>query len=90
MDIHEFHTVRNCGVADGFLGLYGPAAMPAETVARIDRAVAESLKTSEMQEKIYSFGLVPNYASSAQLSNAQAVQYRRWEAPIKTSGFKAE
>ena len=77
-------------VADGFLGLYGPAAMPAETVARIDRAVAESLKTSEMQEKVYSFGLVPNYASSAQLSNAQAVQYRRWEAPIKTSGFKAE
>jgi tripartite-type tricarboxylate transporter receptor subunit TctC len=77
-------------VADGFLGLYGPATVPAETVARIDRAVAESLKTSEMQEKVYSFGLVPNYASSAQLSNAQAVQYRRWEAPIKTSGFKVE
>ena len=77
-------------VADGYLGLYGPAGMPSEMVARLDRAVAEALRAPDMQEKIQSFGLVANHAGSAQLAAVQAVHYRRWEAPIKASGFKAE
>ncbi len=77
-------------VADGYLGLYGPAGMPIDVVARIDRAVAEALRAPEVQEKIQSFGLVPNHAGSAQLAVVQAAHYRRWETPIKASGFKAE
>jgi tripartite-type tricarboxylate transporter receptor subunit TctC len=76
--------------ADAFFGLYGPAGMPADVVARIDRAVAEALRSPEVQEKIYSFGLVPNHAGSAELASTQAAHLKRWEAPIKASGFKAE
>jgi tripartite-type tricarboxylate transporter receptor subunit TctC len=86
-------TLREAGIniaADAFFGLYGPAGMAPDVVARIDRAVAEALRSPEVQEKIYSFGLVPNHAGPAALAATQAEHLKRWEAPIKASGFKAE
>ncbi|KQT13466.1 Bug family tripartite tricarboxylate transporter substrate binding protein [Ramlibacter sp. Leaf400] len=86
-------TLKESGInmtADAYFGLFGPPAMPAEVVQRIDRAVAEALKAPEVQEKIYSFGLVPSHAPSAELMATQAAHLKRWEAPIKASGFKAE
>jgi tripartite-type tricarboxylate transporter receptor subunit TctC len=86
-------TLREAGInvaADAYFGLYGPPGMPADVVARIDRAVAEALRDPAIQERIYGFGLVPNHASAAELGVSQAAQLKRWEAPIKASGFKAE
>jgi tripartite-type tricarboxylate transporter receptor subunit TctC len=86
-------TLRELGVnmaADAFFGLYGPPGMPADVVARIDRAVADALKAPDVQERIVGFGLVPNHAPAAQLAATQAEHLRKWEAPIKASGFKAE
>jgi tripartite-type tricarboxylate transporter receptor subunit TctC len=89
----EVPTLKESGVnmaADAFFGLYGPAGMPADVVARIDRAVAEALKQPDVQEKIYGFGLVPNHAPSAELAATQVAHLKRWEAPIKASGFKPD
>lgn len=86
-------TLKESGVnvaADAFFGLYGPAGMAPDVVARLDRAVADALKAPDVQDKIYGFGLVPNHASAAALSATQAEHLKRWEAPIKASGFKAE
>lgn len=86
-------TLKEAGInitADAFFGLYGPAGMAPDAVARIDRAVAEALRSPEVQEKIYSFGLVPNHAGPAALAATQGEHLKRWEAPIKASGFKAE
>ncbi len=86
-------TLRELGInttADAFFGLYGPPGMPADVVARIDRAVAEALRDPVIQERIAGFGLVPNHGPSAQLAATQAEHLRKWEAPIKASGFKAE
>jgi tripartite-type tricarboxylate transporter receptor subunit TctC len=86
-------TLKEAGIntaADAFFGLYGPPGMAPDVVARIDRAVAEALKDPVIQEKIYSFGLVPNHAPSAELAATQVAHLKRWEAPIKASGFKAE
>ena len=86
-------TLKEAGInvaADAFFGLYGPAGMQADVVARIDRAVADALRAPDVQEKIYSFGLVPNHAGSAELAAMQLAHFRRWEMPIKASGFKAE
>ena len=70
--------------------LHGPAGMPVDVVARIDRAVADALKSADVQEKIKAFGLGANYANAAALTAAQAAHLKRWEAPVKASGFKAE
>ncbi len=86
-------TLKEQGInmaADAFFGLYGPPGMPADVVARIDRAVADALKDPVIQEKIVNFGLVPNHAPAAELAATQASHLKRWEAPIKASGFKAE
>jgi tripartite-type tricarboxylate transporter receptor subunit TctC len=89
----EVPTLKEQGInmaADAFFGLYGPPGMPADVVARIDRAVADALKDPAIQEKIVNFGLVPNHAPAADLAATQAAHLKRWEAPIKASGFKAE
>lgn len=86
-------TLKEQGIAmaaDAFFGLYGPAGMPADVVVRIDRAVADALKDPAVQEKIYNFGLVPNHAPSADLAATQVAHLKRWETPIKASGFKPE
>lgn len=89
----EVPTLKEIGIdmaADAFFGLYGPAGMPADVVARIDRAVADAMKSPEIQEKIATYGLVPNHAPAAALVATQAEHLKKWEAPIKASGFKAE
>jgi tripartite-type tricarboxylate transporter receptor subunit TctC len=86
-------TLKEAGInisADAYFGLYGPAGMAPETVARIDRAVADALRDSAIQDKIHAFGLVPSHAPAAELAATQAAHLKRWEAPIKASGFKAE
>jgi len=86
-------TLKEAGIdmtADAYFGMFGPPGMSAEVVQRIDRAVAQALRAPEVQEKIYSFGLVPSHASSAELMATQVAHLKRWEAPIKASGFKAE
>lgn len=86
-------TLKEAGInvaADAFFGLYGPAGLPAGVVERIDRAVADALKAPDVQERIYALGLVPGYAPAAALAATQAAHLKKWEAPIKASGFKAE
>ncbi len=86
-------TLRESGidvVADGFFGLFGPAGVPPDAVTRINRAVGEALRAPDVQEKIQNIGLVANYGSAQELANLQAEHYRRWEAPIKATGFKPE
>lgn len=86
-------TLKEVGInvtADAFFALYGPAGMAPDLVARISRAVGDVLRAQDAQDKIAGFGLVARYAGPDELAALQAVHYRRWEAPIKASGFKAE
>ncbi|WP_311732843.1 Bug family tripartite tricarboxylate transporter substrate binding protein [Variovorax sp. KBW07] len=86
-------TLKEVGInvtADAFFGLYGPPGMSPELVARIDKAVADALRMPDVQDKIYSLGLVPAHAGPAELAAIQASHLKRWEMPIKNSGFKAE
>lgn len=89
----EVPTLKELGInitADAFFGLYGPAGMAPDLVAHIDRAVADASRAPEVQERVYGFGLVPNHASAAELASTQAAHLKRWEGPIKASGFKPE
>ena len=76
-------------LSDGLTDAVGAAQLRVSTV-EIDRAVGDALRDPAVQERITGFGLVPNHASGPDLGAAQAAHLRRWEAPIKASGFKAE
>ena len=86
-------TLKEAGInvtADAFFALYGPPGMPRETTMRISRAVGNALREQDVQDKILTFGLQAKYAGPDELAALQAVHLKRWEAPIKASGFKAE
>lgn len=86
-------TLKEAGInvtADAFFGLYGPPGMSPELVARIDKAVADAVRMPDVQDRIYALGLVPAHAGLAELAAIQATHLKRWEMPIKNSGFKAE
>ncbi|MBJ2157774.1 Bug family tripartite tricarboxylate transporter substrate binding protein [Variovorax sp. IB41] len=89
----EVPTLKEAGInvtADAFFGLYGPPGMSPEVVARIDKAVADALRMPDVQDRIYALGLVPAHAGPTELAAIQAAHLKRWEMPIKNSGFKAE
>jgi tripartite-type tricarboxylate transporter receptor subunit TctC len=89
----EVPTLKELGVnvvADAFFGLYGPANMPADRVQKISDAVAKTLATPDIQARIRALALTPSYADSQTLAMTQATHLKRWEAPIKASGFTIE
>ncbi|WP_076999447.1 Bug family tripartite tricarboxylate transporter substrate binding protein [Variovorax sp. KK3] len=89
----EVPTLKEAGIdvsADAFFGLYGPPGLPPELTQRLDRAVADALRAQDVQDKIFNLGLVPAHAGPFELATIQAAHLKRWEAPIKASGFKAE
>lgn len=89
----EVPTLKELGinvVADAFFGLYGPANMPEERVQLLSAAVAQALMNPDMQIRIKNLGLTPNFANAQVLASTQATQLKRWEAPIKASGYVAE
>jgi tripartite-type tricarboxylate transporter receptor subunit TctC len=52
--------------------------------------VAQALSNPELQARIRGLGLVPSYANAEGLASTQESHYKRWEAPIKASGYTAE
>jgi tripartite-type tricarboxylate transporter receptor subunit TctC len=86
-------TLKEQGInmsADAYFGVYGPPGMSAELTARISRAIGDALRQGDVQDKIFSLGLVPNHGGPEELAATQASHYKRWEVPIKTSGFTAD
>jgi tripartite-type tricarboxylate transporter receptor subunit TctC len=89
----EVPTLKELGinvVADAFFGLYGPANMPADRVQKISDAVAKTLANAEIQARIRALALTPSYADAKTLAASQATHLKRWEAPIKASGYTVE
>ena len=86
-------TLKELGinvVADAFFGMYGPANMPADRVQKISDAVAKALASPETQSRIRALALTPSYADAKTLASTQAAHLKRWEAPIKASGYTVE
>ncbi len=86
-------TLKELGinvVADAFFGLYGPPNMSAERAQKISEAVSQALANPELQARIRTLGLTPSFAGPQALATTQATHYKRWEAPIKTSGYTVE
>ncbi|MCW5658113.1 MAG: Bug family tripartite tricarboxylate transporter substrate binding protein [Burkholderiaceae bacterium] len=89
----EVPTLKELGIdmaADAYFAVYGPAGMPADLTARIGRAVADALRQGDVSERILNLGLQPAYSNGDELAATQAAHLKRWEAPIKASGFTAE
>lgn len=73
-----------------FLGWYAPAGTSADLVGRLNAAVAEAMKTPEMQAVLDKIGLQPLSQSPAEFNKLVRAEHDRWAGLVKATGFKAE
>ena len=89
----EVPTLKEQGIplaADAFFAYFGPAGMNPQAAERLSKAVAVALADPGIQEKIRGYGLVPSHAGPAETGAMVVEHLKRWEAPVKASGFKPE
>lgn len=73
-----------------WLSLAAPAGTPPEIVARLNRAVAEALKSEEIQQAFAKQGLVPETSTPAALVEEIKEESARWARVIEKAGIPKE
>lgn len=88
--VPEVPTLREQGInldISAWFGLYAPAGLPAEALARLEKAVAQAVRQGPLREKLLKMGYQPVGSSSAELAAAQRSDLQRWESPIRSTGI---
>ena len=71
-------------------GLYGPAGMPAEVVARLNREMNAVLLTPDARKRLLAEGAESAGGNPGELAAHQKADYERWEKVIRAAGIKAD
>jgi tripartite-type tricarboxylate transporter receptor subunit TctC len=89
----EVPTLREQGVsmdASAWFAIYGPANMPAATLARLSKVVSEAINDPAAKTKLASMGFDVIGSTPEQLAAVQKADLNKWEKPIKATGFQAD
>jgi tripartite-type tricarboxylate transporter receptor subunit TctC len=89
----EVPTMPEAGyniVRDSWLGVLGPAKMPAEIVNALSAAIAEAVKAPQMIDSLAKVGNEPKFESPADLAATLRADIASWGPVVKASGFVAE
>ena len=73
-----------------YYGLMGPAGTAANVVDRLNREVAEALKSPELTSGMTKLGFGPKSGSPQDFAALIAEQARRWAPIVKASGFQID
>lgn len=76
-------------VAGGWYGLFAPKGTPADVVARLEKAVGNSMKSPELTGLLAQQNLSPAYQGSREFAQFQQDEIARWRAVAVQTGFKA-
>jgi tripartite-type tricarboxylate transporter receptor subunit TctC len=69
-------------------GLWGPAGMPADVVATLNKGIAEAVHTPGVMDRVAKQGLIPVGSSSADFAKFQAAEMAKYQKIIKDSNIK--
>ncbi len=69
-------------------GLFGPALLPKEIVAILDRASGEIMGQPAMNESLRKLGLQASYLPAAEMPNYVATEIDRWGAFVRDAGIE--
>lgn len=87
-------TIRQLGYGEletsGWAALYGPAGMPAATVAKINAAVVKAMAEPDLREKLLERGVEAKSSSPKQLDDLGRRDFNAWGDVVKVSGFVAD
>ncbi|MSQ51477.1 MAG: ABC transporter substrate-binding protein [Betaproteobacteria bacterium] len=91
--VPDVPTLQETGVdivSQGAVWVYGPAGMTSETVNRMNAALVKSVSMADFQERFTKYGMTVAPSTPAELAAMQAEELKRWEGPVKASGFKED
>ena len=91
--VPEVPTLREQGIAidaAAWYGLYGPANLSTDMVARLNKAVQAAMKDASLSKRMQQIGLDPIGSTPEQLAAVQRADFLKLEKPVKASGFQAD
>jgi tripartite-type tricarboxylate transporter receptor subunit TctC len=75
-------------VAENFLGISGPAGLPAPIVERLHAALRKSLADATVKQRLAELGVQGSDMTPAEFTAFVAAQVKDWYQPVKDSGAK--
>jgi tripartite-type tricarboxylate transporter receptor subunit TctC len=87
-------TLAEQGIADmivpAWYGIYGPAGMPAELVAKFNSELRQILQSDETRERLAAGGVEATSSTPAELGELTVKDATRWAQVVKVQGIRAE
>lgn len=91
--VPEVPTLKESGIpmeATAWFGMYAPAGLSPDVLARLENAMVALIKRRDMQDKLQHLGYDPVGSTSAELARTQRADLQRWEKPIKATGVSLD
>ncbi len=86
-DVPTFKEMGIDMTLPGWIGFYGPAGMPADTVERYNAAVAQALGNPANAARLAQMGMTAAPSTPAELARLQRDELAMWGPVVKSSGF---
>jgi tripartite-type tricarboxylate transporter receptor subunit TctC len=90
----DFPTIAEAGLpgyeAYAWGGMIGPANMPKEIVARLNREIVQVLKQKDVSDRMLAEGTVPTPSSSEEFTAYIRTELKKWGEVVKMANIKAE
>ncbi|HEX2545765.1 MAG TPA: tripartite tricarboxylate transporter substrate binding protein [Ramlibacter sp.] len=92
--VPDLPTLKEQGIADmnvpAWYGIYGPAGMPDDLVARLNAELRQILQSPEAREKLAAGGVEATSSTPAELRDLTVADAARWAQVVKVQGIRAE
>ena len=76
--------------AEGWFGIFAPAATPAATVEKLNGAFVRAMRTQGVKDKMRGLELEVREMSAAEFAGIVRTDYGRWGPIIRASGFRGD
>jgi tripartite-type tricarboxylate transporter receptor subunit TctC len=73
-----------------WFGVFGPAALPKDIVAKVDAEVARILRLPDVRERLYNDGAEPGNLTNDEFNAFIRADAARWAKLIKATGIKGD
>jgi tripartite-type tricarboxylate transporter receptor subunit TctC len=73
-----------------WFGLFGPANLPADVTARLNRAFVDALNSAELKGRLATLMAEPAPTTPEAFSQFVRAEYVKYETVVKASGAKAD
>lgn len=89
-----FPTISETGLpgyeAYAWGGMIGPANMPKDIVARLNKEIVESLKQKDVTDRMLAEGTVPTPSSPEEFTAYMKTELKKWGDVVKLANIKSE